>query len=84
VATDKEDVENVATPAALRAPVPSVVAPSRKVTVPVGIPEPGGAAATTAETVTACPNVDGFGIDATVVVVAAWLTVTPAPPPLAW
>ena len=35
-ATERDDVENVATPLPLRVPVPSAVAPSRKVTVPVG------------------------------------------------
>ncbi|GAA5610956.1 hypothetical protein Spla01_02103 [Streptomyces platensis] len=46
-----------------------------KVTVPVGVPEPGGTGATVAVKVTVCPDTDGSGDDVTVVVVAAWLTV---------
>ena len=52
-------------------PVPSVVAPSRNVTVPVGVPVPGGTTATVAVNVTDCPNTDGLADDATVVVVLA-------------
>ena len=59
-ATDRDDVENVATPPALRVPVPIVVAPSRKVTVPVGVP-PGPV--TVAVKVTDWPKVEGFGVD---------------------
>ena len=39
-------VDAAATPAPLSAPVPIDVAPSRKVTVPVGTPPPGATAAT--------------------------------------
>lgn len=39
-------VDAVATPAPLRAPEPIDVAPSRKVTDPVGTPPPGATAAT--------------------------------------
>ena len=37
--TASVDVVNAATPVPFSVPVPSVVAPSRKVTVPVGVPE---------------------------------------------
>src|SRR5881397_1007664 len=59
--------------------VPSTVAPSRNVTVPVGT---AAAEVTVALSVTACPVVDGFGVEVRVVVVAAaagafttWFTV---------
>jgi len=39
VPTASVDVVNAATPVPFSVPVPSVVAPSRKVTVPVGVPE---------------------------------------------
>src|SRR2546425_1198267 len=48
--------------------VPSTVAPSRNVTVPVGTP---AAEVTVAVRVTACPVVEGFGVEVKVVVVAA-------------
>src|SRR5207247_9079441 len=48
--------------------VPSTVAPSRNVTVPVGTPV---AEVTVALSVTACPVVEGFGVEVRVVVVAA-------------
>jgi len=63
----------VATPP-LKVPVPRVVAPSLKVTVPVGVPEPGDAAATVAVKVTDWPNVLGFTLEVTAVVVPALLT----------
>src|SRR5438094_591176 len=58
---------------------PSVVAPSRNVTVPVGTPAPD---LTVELRVTACPPVDGFGVEVKLVDVAAaagalttWFTV---------
>ena len=48
--------------------MPSTVAPSRNVTVPVGTP---AAEVTVAVRVTACPVVEGFGVEVKVVVVAA-------------
>ena len=66
----REEAANVATPA-LSAPVPSVVAPSLNVTVPVAVPLPGDTAATVAVNVTDCPNTDGFEDDVTAVVVLA-------------
>jgi hypothetical protein len=53
--------------------VPSVVAPSKNVTVPVGVPVAGGLTVTVAVKVTDWPNTDGFVDEASVVVV-------PAPP----
>ena len=40
VAADKVPIEYAATPLPFNVPVPSVVVPSRKVTVPVGVPAP--------------------------------------------
>jgi hypothetical protein len=73
VATDSDVVENVAFPAAPTAPVPSVVAPSRNVTVPVIVPAV--AEVTVAVNVTLVPLVDGFNDDASAVEVVAF----PAP-----
>jgi hypothetical protein len=69
VATDSADVENVATPPALSVPVPSKVAPSRKVTVPVGVP---ARLVTVAVKVTDWPKVEGFGEPVTIVVLLAF------------
>ena len=71
VATDNADVVYVAVPLE-RVPVPSVAAPSLKVTVPVGVPDVDGV--TVAVKVTDAPNVDGFKLDDTDVVVDALLT----------
>jgi hypothetical protein len=65
------DVVNAAFPA-LSVTVDSVVAPSLKVAVPVGVPEV--AAFTVAVNVTALPDVDGFSEDTTVVDVACLFT----------
>src|SRR2546428_12635683 len=51
-----------------RSAMPSTVAPSRNVTVPVGTP---AVEVTVALRVTACPVVEGFGVEVRVVVVAA-------------
>ena len=69
-----EEVVKVACLEALSVPVPSVVAPSLKVTVPVGVPDP-LVGVTVAVKVTACPTVLGFGDEDSAVVVAAWPTV---------
>jgi hypothetical protein len=50
------------------------VAPSRKFTVPVGVPAPGLTTATVAVKVTLCPKTDGLTDDARLVVVLALLT----------
>jgi hypothetical protein len=69
--TASVDVANVATPPD-SVPVPRVVVPSRKVTVPVGVPVAGGTGATVAVNVTDCPKTDGLAEDVTVVVVWPW------------
>ena len=48
--------------------------PSRKVTVPVGVPEAAGE--TVAVNVTDCPNTEGFADEVTALVVLAFVTVT--------
>jgi hypothetical protein len=63
-----------ATPA-VSVPEPSAVAPSKKLTVPVGVPAPGATTATVAVKVLACPNTDGSGAEVNVAVVDAWFTV---------
>ena len=64
-ATESAAVANVPTPDPFSVPVPSVVAPSLKVTVPVGVPP---APVTVAVNVTDCPNTEGFSEDVSVVV----------------
>src|ERR1043166_3464338 len=59
----------------LKVPVPKVVAPSLKVTVPVGVPLPGAGALTVAVKVTGWPDTEGLTEEATVVVVLAAFTV---------
>jgi hypothetical protein len=59
-------------PEALSAPVPSVVAPSLKVTVPVGVP---AVEVAVAVNVTDCPNLLGFSDEVRVVELAAGFTV---------
>src|ERR1700694_5898392 len=49
--------------------------PSWKVTVPVGVPAPGGLAVTVAVKVTVWPTTDGLADELTEVVVASWPTV---------
>ena len=52
-----------------------LVAPSVKVTVPVGVPVPGAFTDTVAVNVTDCPTVEGFTELVTLVLVAACVTV---------
>lgn len=54
--------------------LPIGLPPSRKVTVPVGVPAPGATAATTAVKVTDWPTALGLTEDVTEVVVLALLT----------
>src|SRR2546429_8941009 len=56
-------------------PVPRVLDPSLKVTVPVGVPAPGLFAVTVAVKVTDCPDTDGLADELTHVVVPAFVTV---------
>src|SRR5438094_8571436 len=65
--TANPDVLKLATPLALSAGLPSVLPPSRNVTVPVGVPAP-GAALTVAVKLTACPKTDGLTDEASTVV----------------
>ena len=65
---------NVAWPDVIATLVASVTLPSSKVTVPVGVPAPGEAAATVAVKVTGCPKTDGLAAEMTVVVLESWLT----------
>jgi hypothetical protein len=75
VPTGRLLVVNVATPEALRVPVPNTVTPFLKVTKPAGVPV--GAGVTVAVKVTSCPAVAGFGATVKVVVVTvSGLTVT--------
>lgn len=69
----RPDVGRLALPA-VRAMVPSVVVPSRKVTEPVGTPAPGAVAVTAAVNVTVWPYALGFADELRVVVDFAWLT----------
>jgi hypothetical protein len=74
VPADRIEIVKVAMPE-LRFAVPRVEVPSKKVTVPVGIPEPGATALTVAVNVTPSPKTDGFSDDVTVVELLALLTV---------
>ena len=67
----------VAVPPALNVTEPRVPVPSVKVTVPVGVPEPGGFTVTLAVNVTGWPQTDGLALELRVVVVGTWL-------PTAW
>ncbi len=60
----------VATPELFSVPVPSVVLPLMKVTVPVGVAEPDVADATVAVSVTDWPKTLGLGVEVSVVVLA--------------
>ena len=55
-------------------PVPSVLLPSLKVTVPGGLPEPGILAVTVAVKVTDWPDLEGLSEETTIVVVSALFT----------
>ena len=55
-------------------PLPMMVAPSRKLTDPVGVPAPGLTTATVAVKITDCPKTDGLTDDVRLVVVLALLT----------
>jgi hypothetical protein len=66
-----DEVDNVAVPP-VNVAVPNVVAESKNVTVPLGVPVP---AVTVAVKVTDWPNTDGLSELVTVVEVEPWLTV---------
>src|SRR6188472_1414425 len=67
----------------LRLPVPTTALLTLKVTVPVGSPAPGVAAATVAVKVTGWSTPEGFEDAVTVVVELAWFTVCDSVPELA-
>src|SRR5271169_6059401 len=75
VPTDKVEVLNVATPEPFSVAVPRTLVPSSKVTVPVGVPEPGALAVTVVVKVIDSPKADGFTEDDTDVLLASSLTV---------
>ncbi len=64
---ERLDVVQVACPLASSVPLPIVAVPSRKLTTPVGVPED---ELTVAVKVTGSPYADGFGEEASAVVVA--------------
>jgi hypothetical protein len=68
------EIARLARPA-FREPVPTLLVPSLKVTVPVGVAVPGALAATVAVKVTAWLCAEGLREEVTVVVVASLLTV---------
>ena len=72
--TASDEVASVALPE-LKLAVPSVAAPSRNVTVPVGVPVAGATALTVAVKVTNWPKRDGFNDEVTVVELKALATV---------
>ena len=67
-------VDKVAIPEEFTVLFPSSVAPSKKFTVPRGVPV--GVGVTVADSVADCPTIAGFGAAITVVVVAASVTVS--------
>jgi hypothetical protein len=71
--TDSVEIVKVALPE--KPEEPNVVAPSRNVAVPLGVPAPGLTAVIVAVKVTVWPNTDGLILLVTVVEVAALLTV---------
>ena len=75
--TDKLATTQVAVPATAtgRAPQPAMVTPpSWKLTVPVLVPDAGGAAVTVAVKVTLCPKAEGLTDEASAVAVLPTLT----------
>jgi len=69
------EVANVAAPPPFRDPAPSTVAPSKKVTVPVGVPVPGAITVTVAVKFTVPPATEGFTSALSTVAVEACMTV---------
>jgi hypothetical protein len=75
VPTLSEEVANVATPLPFAKLAPSTVAPSKKVIVPVGVPEPGAIALTVAVSVTVSPGTEGFTSEVSTVALETCMTV---------
>lgn len=69
---DRDEVVKVAA-ALLMVTVLSAVLPSWNVTVPLGVPAPGGTGATLAVSETDCPKFAGFGVPLSAVAVDDWL-----------
>ena len=69
------EVLNVALPL-LRVVVPRMAEPSKKVTVPVGVPEFGNAPLTVAVKVTVCLRIEGLTEEMTATIVGVGVTVT--------
>src|SRR5690242_14105706 len=70
--TERAEVVKVAWAEPLRVTLLArVAAPSRKLTVPLGVPDPGALAATVAVKVTVCPKTDGLLVEVTVVVLGS-------------
>ena len=74
VATESDEVVNVACPDVMATVAARVTAPSVKVTLPVGVPAPGETAETVAVKVTTCPKTDGLAVELTVIALLALLT----------
>jgi hypothetical protein len=72
--TDRLDVVKTAVPEPSSASVARVVVPSRKLTVPVGVPLPGAAAATVAVKVTDSPKTAFLSEELSFVLVASCCT----------
>ena len=66
---------SVAWPEASSATLPRLVAPSKKVTVPFGVPVAGATAVTVAVSVMLCPDTDGLAEDPKLVDDEPWFTV---------
>src|SRR5438876_418616 len=73
VPTVSDEVAKLAWPEPLSDAVPRMLAPSLKVTVPVGVPTPRATAATVAVNVTDCPETEGFADVITAVMLTAFL-----------
>ena len=71
VPTDSAEVLNVATPEPFSVAVPRTFVPSSKVTVPVGVPEPGALALTVVVNVIDWPKSEGFADELTLVLLAS-------------
>jgi len=77
--TLKVELLKVAEPAEFSVPLPSVVAPSKKLTEPVGIVVLPAGPVTVAVNITDWPKVDGFSDETSTVVDAAVVAGTPIP-----
>src|SRR5438105_193800 len=73
--TASDAMFSVAWPEASSAALPRFVAPSKKVTVALGVPVAGATAVTVAVSVMLCPDTDGLVEDTKLVDDEAWLTV---------